>query len=243
MDISLLDNIREENRSSPYQGKYLYKAEFYLPGARKTMYNRNMEEFNSAVARAKEEAESYIFLRRSRMELEWIDAINHQHIEHFLQVRQEFRKQRASGVSNAVKTNHYSDTVRVLANDPQYFAPLLYPGFRNLKIFKSLHDGNREVMWFNSKPKTKYRLYLKSKRVNVGVREHINSIIECGEDLYPSEALKWWLNMKSKTNNSYQYYWVSSNFNIGFNHDATYTLLQLSLDTGIVGKYYELRQR
>lgn len=243
MDTSLLDNIEGEHRSCPYQGKYLYKAEFNLPGARKTAYNRNIDDFLAAVHRAREEAESYIYLRRARMELEWINNINHDQIERFLQLRDEFKKHRNSGIPISVKVNHYSDTVRVLADDPGYFIPLSYSGFNDLKIFKSLHEGNREVMWFNSKPKTKYRLYLKSKRVNVGVREHINSIIEHGEDLYPSEALKWWLDMKLRSNNPYQYYWISSNFNIGFNHEATYTLLQLSLESGIIGKYYELRQR
>lgn len=243
MDTSQLSNIQDEYRSCPYQGRYRYKAEFNLPGARKTAWNRDMDDFRIAVWRAKTEAESYNYLNRARRELEWINAIDYEHIEHFLRVREEFIRNRNSGKSISVKVNHCSDTVRVLSDDPQYFSPLIYDGFRDLKIYRSLHDGNREVMWFNTKPKTKYRLYLKARRVDKEIKEHLNYIIQTGDDLYPSDALKWWLNSPNSRPISYNYYWVSSNFNIGFNHEATYTLLQLSLDNSIVGKYYELRCR
>lgn len=234
MDISLLDNITVEKRTTPYYGKYEYCARFTLPGARKTMYNRTIQEFNESINQLREEAEYYYPSRRNTI-LSWIDSVNPQHISHFINLKRRLRKSKEI----SIYVGYTNDVVKLYSNNPELFKDFVYEGFTGLHLYKSDHSGNREIMYFSAPPKHKYRLYLKYKRVDEHIKNHIRNIIEYN-DLHPSPSLNRWLN---KPNSLYNPHWVRGTFNISYNDESMYTLLQLSLNSDLIGKHYELRQR
>ena len=249
MDSLLSNDVILEKRSTPYYGKYLYCAKFYLHGVSKTRFVRTISNYKIEISNILNETKNYKASRRVAIET-WIKQINFDEIKRFLQLKAKWRQKNRKKEILKIVVDHTTtmfltldrqfkgSTVKLYSNDLTLFEDFIV--FSNLKIYESEHVGNREIMYFKRDPKTKYRLYFKDYRVmDHGLRPHIKEMLKYNDDLYPSDSLTDWLNM---SNLYYSYYLIKKSYYFGFNDEATFTTLQLSLDTNILGRYYELRK-
>jgi hypothetical protein len=97
---------------------------------------------------------------------------------------------------------------------------------------------------FVKEPKFKYRVYLKSKRIDASFAAGLKKIIDNNTDLHPSTALTVWLKgalMKSNLH-SWRYRFCSSSYYIDYNDDSMLSYLALMHDN-MLGKRYKLEKR
>lgn len=256
MDSLLLNNIITEQRSTPYYGKYMYCARFKLHGASKTRFIKTISEYKSTIAHIQCEMQKYGSYsdRRTNAIEEWFNNIDFHQIEQFLRLKAKWRrnnkkkyvlKMTVDSVSSYLNytspLSRAGDIVKLYSNDLLLFDD--FKIFSDFNIYQSDHVGNKQIMYFAKEPKTKYRLYFKdcSSVDSLSLRLQLNELLKYNDDLRPSDSLLYWLNMSPSL--KYDFVRLKNSYHFGFNEESTFTILQLSLDTNILGKYYELKQR
>ena len=107
------------------------------------------------------------------------------------------------------------------------------------------------VKYFVREPKYKFRIYLRSKRVNDEFRNKLQNFIKRYENtdtvIVPSGSLAHWLKDDSNyVRGSWSYHWnkcyTSSNYFIDYNDESTLTLFSLMF-SGMISKTYKLEKR
>ena len=95
---------------------------------------------------------------------------------------------------------------------------------------------------FVDEPKHKFRVYLKSKRVEDGFLEELKSTMERQKQLYPSNALRSWMSRDNKRWGIWHFRWTSAAHFIDYDDESTLSYLALMYGD-ILGKKYKLEKR
>lgn len=98
------------------------------------------------------------------------------------------------------------------------------------------------VKYFVKKPKHKYRVYLKSKRVEDGFHGELGNTFKTQTKLYPSPALKAWVNSNSKMYGMWYFRWTSAGHFIDYDDESILSYLSI-MHGEILGKKYKLEKR
>ena len=107
------------------------------------------------------------------------------------------------------------------------------------------------IKYFIREPKHKFRIYLKTKRVNDDFRTKLQNFIKRYENtdtiIVPSGSLANWLKEDSNyVRGSWSYHWnkqyTSSNYFIDYDDESTITLFSLMF-SGLISKSYKLEKR
>ena len=94
------------------------------------------------------------------------------------------------------------------------------------------------VKYFTKEPKFKYRLYLKTKRVELELRDELLDYVRRTPDLYCNLPLENWLRSTSR----YKHIWMRDNCTIDYNNESVLTMMHL-LFPKITGKSFKLEKR
>ncbi len=224
-----------EYRDSDYYNKYEYRARFQLVGVRYTWYiKHNIQEL---VDRLDAPA---VGLSYHRIAYERDDVrANLSKLEKFIHWRNLIKKSKTS----SIRIEH--NTVAVFSNDLQELRDIInhIPGIE-IDVTQSQISNFIGVKYFVRKPKHKFRIYLKSKRVEGTFAEDLHNMFKKNKSLYPSPALKHWAKGSTVNGNQHSWRYRYSNASHFIDYDDESVLSYLALICGdMLGKRYKLEKR
>jgi hypothetical protein len=92
------------------------------------------------------------------------------------------------------------------------------------------------------KPKHKFRVYLKSRRVEGSFAEDLYNMFKKNKSLYPSPALKHWAKGSKGNQSSWRYRFSNASHFIDYDDESVLSYLAL-LHGDMLGKRYKLEKR
>jgi hypothetical protein len=222
-----------EYRDSDYYNKYEYRARFTLAGIRYTWYTKTAEDLLKKV----ESGKGYYGIRPDDRT---IVNTNLATLMDFIRWRND-RK-----IDKKAMIRIEGDTIAAFSSDL-----LLLKSLQNLnsdlvidytQVQKSPDIG---VKTFVGQPKHKYRVYLKSKRVEDAFAKELNDLFSRTKGLYPSDALKYWAKSSANTlpaRQIWRFRYSSASHFIDYDDESTLSYLAL-IHGNMLGKRYKLEKR
>lgn len=221
----LLLNVptKSETRQKLYFKKYKYRITFYLYGARYTDYRKNIQDFTSPTT-------GLVF-----------DSQHLAKIQSLLDFRAKYSKSNQQTKNDVSIFTTYGDSVRVFCNELSVVSEVVdfnASGYEFTKV--NLIDAPLGIKLFVNAPKFKYRVYLKTKRVEDEWKTDFLNFLNNQSGLNPCPALIKFLKDKR---NHYQSRYTSSSHFIEYDDDTNRMLLLLFAGTKYIGRQFELKQR
>ena len=224
-----------EYRDSDYYNKYEYRARFNLVGVRYTWYIKsNIQEL---IDRLDAPA---VGLSYNRISYERDDVrANISKLEKFIHWRNDVKKKKTSSIRIE------SNTVAVFSNDLSELHDIVnhIPGIEidYTHVQKSAFIG---VKHFVRSPKYKFRVYLKSKRVEGPFAVDLHEMFKKNTQIHPSPALKHWANGSALpgTQHSWRYRYSNASHFMDYDNESVLSYLAL-LYGDMLGKRYKLEKR
>lgn len=230
--LKSVDNVKGINyyeyRDTDYFNKFKYRARFKVPGIRFTYWAKNVDQWKKKVKVGR-------VWNRNFTDAEKNDMLLHADtIEKFLEFKHKVKKDKTASIRIE------NDTTAVFSNDLAFLHELKKWGV-SLDFTEAVSGQYSGVKYFVNEPKYKYRVYLKSKRIEDNVRNDLIKLLESNKNLNPSRAFKEWLDDKnSKT--SWRKRFLSSSYCIEYNDESTLSYLAL-MHGEILGRKYKLEKR
>jgi len=221
-----------EYRDQDYYNKYEYRARFDLVGVRYTWYLKN--DIQELVNRLNAPPTHYTHISYDTDKVKE----NIPKLEAFLKWRNDLRKKKNS----TIRIEHNS--VAVFSNDLQELKNIatIIPDIEldYTQVQKSNFIG---VKYFMRQPKHKFRVYLKSRRVEGSFAEELNEMFKKNKKLYPCDSLKQWAKGSvSSKQVSWRYRFSNANHFIDYDDESVLSYLAL-LHGDMLGKRYKLEKR
>lgn len=226
-----------DNRSTLYYGKYNYRARLTVPGLNRTYFAKTFIAYLKLIERLQKGNHG------GRLQQE-IDAIDLDSIERYL----DWRNTNATGSKKVAMIRVEGNTAGVFSNDLQLLKTLeaISPGttVNYTEVDQSIPQG---VKYYVKEPKHKFRVYLKSKRVDDNWKQSMNRFIDRYKDtdtvIVPSEAFKWWLKPnKQYTGWQWNHHYCSSHYFLDFDDESTDTLFAIMFGD-MISKRFKLEKR
>ena len=221
-----------EYRDQHYYNKYEYRARFNLVGVRYTWYIKS--DIQELVERLEAPVTSYHRLAYERDEVRENLTI----LSSFLKWRNELKKRKNS----TIRIEH--NTVAVFSNDLQELKDIVnyIPGIE-IDVTQSHISNFIGVKHFVRKPNHKFRVYLKSRRVEGTFAIDLNDMFKKNKSLYPSPALKHWAKGSVHgTQHSWRYRFSNASHFIDYDDESVLSYLAL-IYGDMLGKRYKLEKR
>ena len=222
-----------EYRDQHYYNKYEYRARFNLVGVRYTWYIKH--DIQELVERLEAPATAYNRLAYERDEVRENLAI----LASFLKWRNDLKKNKNS----TIRIEH--NTVGVFSNDLQELNDIVnyIPGII-IDVTQSQISNFIGVKHFVRKPNHKFRVYLKSRRVEGTFAVDLYETFKKNKQLHPSPALKHWAKGSATHRNqhSWKYRYSNASHFIDYNDESVLSYLAL-LYGDMLGKRYKLEKR
>ena len=221
-----------EYRDNTYYNNYEYRMRVNIPCARYTWWCNTAAELDNKIA-----GKTTRFGAIKKADLP--DVIQNQNGLKIILNLQQSRK-KTKDMSMRIE----GDTVAIFCNDlsklqaiAQEFGPMYDPDYTQVQT--SQYAG---VKHFVEEPKHKFRIYLRSKRVEDGFLDEFKETISRQKTLHPSNALKRWMNRDPKRWGIWHFRWTSSAHFIDYDDESTLSYLAL-MHGDILGKKYKLEKR
>ena len=220
-----------EYRDQHYYNKYEYRARFNLVGVRYTWYIKS--DIQELVERLEAPATSYHRLAYEREEVRENLAI----LASFLKWRNELKEKKNS----TIRIEH--NTVGVFSNDLQELKDIVncIPGIE-VDLTQAQISNYIGIKHFVRKPKHKFRIYLKSRRVEDSFAEDLYNMFKKNKSLYPSPALKHWAKGSKGNRSSWRYRFSNASHFIDYDDESVLSYLAL-MHGSMLGKRYKLEKR
>ncbi len=221
-----------EYRDDTYYGKYEYRMRVKIPYVRYTWWCKSTDELDAKIAG---KVKGYGSIKKQDMP----DVILHKDaLKTIIQLQLDRKKSKDLGLRIE------SETVAIFSNDLsklQDIATVLGSSYTPdyTQVQTSQYAG---IKHFVDEPKFKYRVYLRSKRIEPGFAKEMLDLIQRLPDLEPSNALLIWLKDASVNTVSWRYRFCSSSYSINYNDESTLSYLAL-MHGEILGKKYKLEKR
>ena len=222
-----------EYRDDTYYGKYQYRVRFEFPYAKYTWICKTPEDLDKRLS----VKTGYLKIRAD--EVVGVKA-NANAIKAFINFRNETKKSK----EGTLRVEYNS--VSIFSNDLSFLRSVetIFPGlkFDYTEVQTSQYAG---VKQFVSEPKHKFRVYLKSKRVEKTFAQDLKDLFIRNKTLYPSDALKIWIRDSTDQTGTWRSWrngFTSSTYFIDYDDEATLSYIALMYD-GMLGKRYKLEKR
>lgn len=258
-----------EHRDHLFFNKYKYRARINIPGIFYTLDRSSSETLTFEQYKLKIEKiyRMSVIINTSSVFYKEIED-NYKNLEKFLQWKKVNKRSiliRLSYSSASIFSNKLSILV-----DLKKSASIFSNNLSILVDLKKLYDDKRindpytvevditearpeqkepNVKYFTSEPKYKYRVYLKSTRVEITVLTEFYKMLKKHKKLHPSKSLIEWLrNQLFDKHRKIKYYpsigkyaWCKSSFLINYNDESLLSFLSLTFGE-IIGKRYRLEK-
>lgn len=230
-DVSGVDFY--EHRDQIYYNKYEYRARFELKGVRYTWFIK--KDIQELVDRLDSPATYYNRISYDREDIRQ----NLPKLEAFLNWRNETKKKKTA----MIRVEH--NTVAVFSSDLQELKNIenAIPGI--VVDYTQAQTSNYVgVKQFARQPKYKFRVYLKSKRIESSFAVDLNELFQKNSELHPCDSLRYWAKGASLSEKRHQWRYRYSSACHFIEYDNESTLSYLALMYGdMLGKRYKLEKR
>ena len=217
-------------RETVYYNKYKYRTRISIKGLRYIYYSRNIKMFLNKIS---SEAKKYHYSPISEYDKKQI--IDNQSVfETIIDYRIRFNKENLG----TVRIEH--DTISFFSNDLNLLLsmkPFITIG--TIDYSEALLEAVAGVKYFLREPKTKFRVYLRTKMVPDDTTRDLRDIFKRYPSLKPSYGLKNWI---SENTPKWKRKSCSSSFHISYNDENMLSFLML-MHSDLIGKIYKLEKR
>jgi hypothetical protein len=220
-----------EYRDQHYYNKYEYRARFVLVGVRYTWYIKS--DIQELIDRLEAPATAYNRLAYERDEVRENLTI----LASFIKWRNELQKKKNS----TIRIEH--NTVGVFSNNLQELKDIVnhIPSIK-VDLTQAQISNYIGIKHFARAPKHKFRIYLKSRRVEGAFAEDLHNMFKKNKSLHPSPALKDWAKGSAGGKNSWRYRFSNASHFIDYDDESTLSYLALMYGD-MLGKRYKLEKR
>lgn len=238
MTMGLLKSVKNvpgidyyDYRESDYWNKYKYRARFVLEGARLLYFAKDINQFVNRVSNG-----GYKYSPLG--DKDKANILNKTHVfSNLLDLQKTLIKTK----EGCVRIENY--TVAIFGND---LAKLheIKKWDSNLSVdFTEAQTGMYAgVKYFVRQPKSNYRVYLRSKRVDEKIMNDLKEFFVTHKNLKPSNALKVWIGTLAGKKYTYRSRYCSSAYFIDYDDESTLSLLAL-MHGDLIGRRYKLEKR
>lgn len=221
-----------EYRDNVYYNNYEYRMRVNVPCVRYVWWCKTVEELDNKIAG---KGKRYGNIKKSDLS----EVINNQNALKTLITLQNTRKK-----TKDIGLRIESETVAIFSNDlsklqaiAQELGSMYTPDYTQVQT--SQYAG---VKHFVDEPKHKYRVYLRSKRVEDTFLDELKSTLSRQPDLFPSNALRSWMNRDNKRWGIWHFRWTSAAHFIDYDDESTLSYIAL-MHGDVLGKKYKLEKR
>lgn len=217
-----------EYREYDYWDKFKYRARCKIPGVRFTYWAKNIDEWKDRVTKGHGIYHSKLSDTEKQL------MLNHaQMIEKFIELKNELKKTKQGTIRIE------GDTTAVFSNDLT-FLHSLQTWMNNVDYTEVQKSQFAGIKYFVNEPKYKFRIYLRSKRVESSLSKELKEFFKKQNSLNPSKALNLWVNLMQS--HQWKSRFISSSYFIEYNDEATLSYLAL-MYPDILGRRYKLEKR
>lgn len=221
-----------EYRDNVYYNNYEFRMRVNVPCVRYIWWCTTVEDLDNKIAG---KTKKYGNIKKYDLQ----EVIVHQNALKTLITLQHTRKK-----TKDIGLRIESDTVAIFSNDlsklqaiAQELGSMYSPDYTQVQT--SQYAG---VKHFVDEPKHKYRVYLRSKRVEDTFLDELKGTISRQPNLFPSNALKSWMNRENKRWGIWHFRWTSAAHFIDYDDESTLSYLAL-MHGEVLGKKYKLEKR
>lgn len=220
-------------RDDDYYGKYKYRVRFTLSGVRYAAYEKNVE----GLMKRYNATAGWRVIRKDDRD---VVTNNLDHLKQFIEFRNSL-KENGTGLTRVEhqKIAFFSNDLGLLKT-----AELIKPGI--YYDYTQVQTNNFiGVKSFVKDPKHKFRVYLKSKKVENDFAKKLGDLLGRTTNLYPSPSLSYWLTSQTNGTNphwSWRYRYTNSSHFIDYDDESTLSYLAL-MHGDFLGKRYKLEKR
>jgi len=221
-----------EYRDGLYYNSHEYRMRVSIPCVRYVWWCKTPEDLDKKIAG---ETPRYGSIKKVDLQ----DVIDNQEALKILIKLQKTRKK-----DKVVSLRIEGETVAIFSNDlsklqsiAQELGTKYTPNYTQVQT--SQYAG---IKHFVDEPKHKYRVYLKSKRVEDSFLAELKSTLDRQPGLFPSNALQRWMSRDPKRWGIWHFRWTSAAHFIDYDDESTLSYLAL-MHGEILGKKYKLEKR
>lgn len=235
--MGLLKSIKDvpninyyEYREYDYYNKYKYKARLKILGARFLWYTNNFDNwYNSVNSAVNSKYINLSILERDRI------LIQSKIIKHFIEFR-EFQK-----INKNSTIRIEGNTITIFSNDLNLLLDIKnWDTDINVEFVEVKIGPYIGVKYFSKEPKNKFRVYMKSKKVDEATVQEFVELFKTNSNLKPSKSFTKWLFQKRRFLYRYRYF-HAAHF-IDYDDESMISYLAL-MHGEILGKRYKLEKR
>lgn len=213
-----------EYREIDFYNKYKYRARVSFEGLYLTYWAKDIQD--------------YVRILNNRKPWRKIDKAsilqNLSTIEKYIEFKNLIKK------DNSISLRTEGDTAGIFSNDLNKLKELKNLGNCKVDITEALTSQFSGVKYFVNEPKHKYRVYFRSKYVDVNFHGEFGEFLSKNKNIYPSKALDRWVNKVRQSNWHFRY--LSGTFFIDYDDDSVLSYLSLMYGE-ILGKKFKLEKR
>jgi hypothetical protein len=220
-----------EYREIDYWSKFKYRTRVKIKGARLLYYVKNINEF---IKKVHSGGWKYNPINDSTK----VKILSNQHVfEKIISLRDELKKSKKGTVRIENETiAFFSNDLDKLTEIKQWDSALQVDC---TEVQTGMYAG---VKYFVREPKSKYRVYFRSKRVEETVLTDLKEFFDRNKNLKPSNALKIWIGSLQNRRYAYRSRYCSSAYYIDYNDESSLSLLAL-MHGDLIGRRYKLEKR
>lgn len=234
--LKSVDNVQGvdyyEYRDSLYYNKYEYRLRLNVPGARYTYWCKKPEDLDKKLAG---KGPKY-----SNVKTDDIVMVT-QNLPALKEVVNLYIKRKAD---KSYSLRLEGNTLSVFANDLAVIDTIK----NQIGLTYSLDCTHAQTVGFSGtryfvkEPKHKYRVYLRSKRVDDNFHNELRNFFSTQKKLYPSSALRQWYTRDGKHYGIWYFRWTSAAHYIDYDDESTLSYLALMYGE-VLGKKYKLEKK
>lgn len=220
-----------EYRDSSYYNKYEYRLRATVPGVRYTWWCKTPDDLDKKI---EGKSKNYGTIRSEHK----------QEVKDNAPALKTVIKWQKDKKANNVGIRIEYNTVAFFSNDLtilQKIATELGTIYK-VDVTQSQTSQYAGIKHFVNEPKHKYRVYLKSKRVEDNFHVELRDMFKRLPSLHPSPALKRWMYNDGKRYGIWYFRWASSAHFIDYDDESTLSYLAL-MHGDMLGKKYKLEKR
>lgn len=229
--LKSIDNVSGidyyEYRDSQYYNKYEYRMRVKIPGIRYTWYCKNTEELDKKIAG---KVPSWSSIRKEDLPIviDNVDALKTVIKLQHSRTKTKNLGMRVEGSTVAFFSSNLQDLQDIQTELSGYHCDYT-------QVQTSEYSG---VKQFAGEPKHKYRVYLKSRKVEDKFPKELQELFKRTPSLHPSASLTIWLTRSP----SWKYRFSSASHFIDYDDESTLSYLAI-MHGEMLGKKYKLEKR
>lgn len=238
--LKSVDNVPgidfHEYRPYEYWSKFKYRARLYIPGARYSHYVKNVDAWEVRLKTKKEVWAKGDGLADFHSFISTYKPI----VAKLLDFKQTVKQKKDEFIVRAE-----GDTIAVFSNDLQKLHDIKSWGTFDVDFTEAIMEQPgyfAGIKYFVREPKHKYRVHLKTKRVDASVLSDLSDLFKRSTTLFPSASLRIWLLSKQNQATIYKSRYCSSAYSIEYDDESAITLLGL-MHGDLLGRRYKLEKR